>query len=220
MSDLPRPLGTYVTRGTRVFGYGLLGACVAAGVLTTVDSGPEPTLYAWLLLIAAIIWVGVLRPRVVADHSGIRVLNLLRDVHVPWPQAASFGARWALEIFTPQARRIASWGIPARRDLLGASRAHRDRVRARYYGGRGAPSDPSVERAYQGTRIDAAYVKAQLELAQLEWRRGDYGHAAETSSVTDAATGGSGPAVTTTYPWQAWAPLVVGAAAVLLTTAL
>lgn len=210
MADLPRPLGTYTTRATRVVGWGLLGALALTAVLASVRLGVEPGLLAWLALLAAVVWVGILRPRVEADHTGVHVRNLLRDHTVPWPLVASFGERWALEVFTPDARRISSWAIPTRRDIRGAMRARRDLIRAERRGAAGAPPSLAQERE-RFPRVDAASVKESLELAQLEWKRGDYGH-------PPAAPAGETERVSTSWPWQAWVPLAVSVVAVVLTS--
>lgn len=79
-------LGTLRSPGSVVLGWlgiGLLGVFLAdviwrgSGRSSLVAAGT-------LLLLAALAWVFLLRPRVVTLDTGLRILNPLREVYIPW----------------------------------------------------------------------------------------------------------------------------------------
>ena len=148
-----------------------------------------------LLLGSGTAYVFGLRPRIVADDSGISLHNPLRDVRVPWPAVqrieAAESVRVHYEAEGGEERRAGAWAVQT-------SPRARARVQRRAHGrSRGATHDAVAE--YARNRTPADYVAEQLtELAATRRR-------------TDTASG-AGPSVT----WSMPAVAAVAAPAALL----
>lgn len=71
----------------------------------------------------AVIYALAYRPAVALDADRVRLLNVLRDVAVPWPQVAAVRTRWSLLVETQDGRTFAAWAIsagsPARESRVG-----------------------------------------------------------------------------------------------------
>lgn len=112
---------TYRTLPARITGWVIL--VVVAGMATVMGVvearlGNNPlSPVAFLGVVAAIVWVVLLRPSVRLDLDGVRLSNLVTDVSVPFERLAAVEHRWALELIDTAGTKHSSWAIPVRREL-------------------------------------------------------------------------------------------------------
>lgn len=159
-----------------------------------------------LLLATAIVYVTTLRPRITADDSGVRIVNPLRDVAVPWGAVTEVEALDTVRVYTGEGRYFRCWAVQV------ANRQRR-RAHSRRLGGRAGagsagssssagmgrtssgPSPEIADRAARRTR--AEYVASVLdETAQRARRDAAPGRTATVSwSWLSLALLGSGVAV-------------------------
>lgn len=66
----------------------------------------------WLALVVGTVWAMYWRPEVSVDDSGVRVVNVLHTVHLPWPSIQRIDTKWALTLFTAYGR-VTAWAAPA-----------------------------------------------------------------------------------------------------------
>ena len=86
------------------------------GVLASDDRGGLSwTVVAWLVAVGAAVYAVFWRPAVVVDPRGVVLVNVVRDVHVPWARLKDVETRYALTLVTA-GRRYRSWaaGAPGR----------------------------------------------------------------------------------------------------------
>lgn len=93
----------------------------AAGVLILVAAGSSlfdggvsalwQTL-PFLAVGAGLIWVLFGNPKVEVSDGGVTVVNIVRQVHIPWPTLRGVETRWSLAVETT-AGTFSSWAIPA-----------------------------------------------------------------------------------------------------------
>ncbi|SEE97229.1 PH domain-containing protein [Ruania alba] len=69
-------------------------------------SGPTAALV--IVVMWALFWV----PGAEVSDGGITVVNVLRTVHVPWPEFTEAEARWSLQVRAGDVT-VSSWGVPA-----------------------------------------------------------------------------------------------------------
>jgi hypothetical protein len=88
---------------------------LAAGLTGGGRPGLSWTALAWLLVVGAAIYAVFWRPAVIVDDDGVLLLNVLRDVRVPWAALEAVETRYALTLVTAE-HRYASWaaGAPGR----------------------------------------------------------------------------------------------------------
>lgn len=100
-----------------VCGVTLVGLAVSDGVEGVLRGAP------WLLLVAGSCWACFWRPAVVVDDAGVRLVNVLRTIDVPWPAIRAVDTKWALTLVTAYGR-FTSWAAPApgRREATRATR--------------------------------------------------------------------------------------------------
>ncbi len=100
------------------FGRLLTLVMVAIGVLalvvTAIDRGAIAAirLGPWMVLLAGGAWALFWRPHVAVDDGGVRLVNVLRTVHVPWPAIRAIDTKWALTLVTAHGTFVA-WAAPA-----------------------------------------------------------------------------------------------------------
>lgn len=110
----------------------LVGAPVSAGPAGVVGR------LGWLVAAGTLVYALLWRPAVIVDPSGVRLVNVVRTVHVPWPALETVDTRYTLTL-TAGGRRFASWAATA----PGRTGALLQRVTGQ--GGRaGAEGEPSV----------------------------------------------------------------------------
>lgn len=93
-------------------GVGLLA--LAAGVLVITEEGPSALLsvWPWLALAAGLAWALYWRPEVRVSDAGVRLVNVVRTIDVPWPALRGIETKWALTLDTVWGR-YRAWAAPA-----------------------------------------------------------------------------------------------------------
>jgi hypothetical protein len=100
------------------FGRGMSIAFGALGVvalfLVVLNDGTRGLLRTgpWLALVVGTVWAMYWRPEVAVDDSGVRVVNVLHTVHLPWPSIQRIDTKWALTLFTAYGK-VTAWAAPA-----------------------------------------------------------------------------------------------------------
>ncbi len=84
----------------------LVALVASDGVRAVWQVGP------WLALVAGACWATFWRPEVMVDDGGVRLVNVLRTVHVPWPAIQAIDTKWALTLITAYGR-FTAWAAPA-----------------------------------------------------------------------------------------------------------
>jgi hypothetical protein len=83
----------------------LAAVCAVTGVLLLLSlarswsSSPQPLFAAWVIFGLALTWAIFVRPAVVLDDRGVTLLNVLREVHIPWAQLTDVTSRWNVRVF-------------------------------------------------------------------------------------------------------------------------
>ena len=159
---------------TLAVGVGVLAA--AAGVLVLIENGPSAllTVWPWLVLVGGVAWAVYWRPAVEVSDGGVRLVNVLRTIDVPWPALQAVETKWALTLETVWGR-YRAWAAPApgrsamRRELRqqgSPARAIERRVPGMPTATMGRPSD-----------LPHADSGAAAALVNERWRRmRDAGH--------------------------------------------
>jgi hypothetical protein len=65
-----------------------------------------------LALFAASVYVLFWRPAILVDDTGVTVVNLIRDVHIPWRRLEALDTRFSLTLHSEE-RTVAAWAAPA-----------------------------------------------------------------------------------------------------------
>lgn len=112
---------TYRTLPARIVGWVILLAVAAmAVVMGVVESriGNNPlTPSAFLGMVAAIVWVVLLRPCARIGPDEVHLANLITDVTIPFARLSSVDHQWSLELVDNAGTKHSSWAIPVKREL-------------------------------------------------------------------------------------------------------
>lgn len=194
-------MGAMVAAGSQVYRPVLgrvLTACYAAfagwWVIAALTSGGRAvvsgTALAWLLLAGATMYALLWRPAVIVDPDGVLLLNIVRQVWVPWAVLEAVETRYALTLVAA-GRRYASWaaGAPGRgRALVGrgsgpaaGGQAAADASPGEREGGEAAssrhlprrgwlPGAVNLDRSSRDLRTDSGAAAFLVEQAWLGWR--------------------------------------------------
>ncbi|WP_159620007.1 PH domain-containing protein [Ruania rhizosphaerae] len=101
------PVGRLLTVAIGAAGVLLVGyAMVLDGPFALWQTGPTA------LLVLALVWSLFWEPQVEVSDGGITVVNILRTVHVPWPEFTAAETRWSLEIRAGDLT-VTAWAVPA-----------------------------------------------------------------------------------------------------------
>jgi hypothetical protein len=118
-------------------------------------------------------WAAFWRPHVEVSDGGVRVVNTLRTVQVPWPAVESVDGRYGLRLVTAYGR-LSAWGAPApvgRQRARGEQSATAVVVQQRLDALReaGHLQDPRLERPALGTtwNLPLVAVAAVLLVASV-----------------------------------------------------
>jgi hypothetical protein len=161
--------------------------------LLTGDAGKLAVAAPVMVAVGVALWGVFWRPAVVVDDDAVELLNILRDVRVPWPALEAVDTQYALTLHVGE-RRYRSWAAAA----PGRPLAHQPRGREDAEAAEAAPRVRS-SRSLHGDSGAAAFVIEQ------RWeRRRDAGGEAE---------------VTTRWVWH-WPAVAVAAALVAWAVAL
>jgi len=112
---------TYRTMPARVIGWVIVIALAALAAVIgkmEADVGNNPLSPLGIMsVVAAVVWVVLLRPSVRLGEDRVELRNLVTDVVVPFSRLKSAGHEWALEVFDNAGSKYSSWAIPVRREL-------------------------------------------------------------------------------------------------------
>jgi len=127
-----------------------------------------------LLLITGVVYTVTLRPRVLADASGMTIINPLREYRVVWAAVAGIDSaellrvrcEWPLEDGTDAygKRAISSWAVhsPRRKQAAARMRAQRQAARQRTAAGRGYGVFSTPAPRPSSTATDAEHMISTL----------------------------------------------------------
>jgi hypothetical protein len=65
-----------------------------------------------LTLVAGACWALFWRPAVIVSDGGVRLVNVLRTIELPWPSIERIDTKWALTLFTVYGK-FTAWAAPA-----------------------------------------------------------------------------------------------------------
>jgi hypothetical protein len=158
--------------------------CAATLVALLATDGKDALVAVpWLLLVAGACWATFWRPEVAVDDSGVRLVNVLRTIDVPWPAIHAVDTKWALTLITAYGR-FTAWAAPApgARGTLKATRHDTAHLPESTYAPEGIrpgdlPSSPSGEAALEVRRRwqelrDAGHLenpRLEHERAPIAW---------------------------------------------------
>ena len=83
---------------------------VGRQLLTSVASAL--TLLPFLALVSFGVWAVYWRPSLRVDDGGVRLVNVLRTIDLPWPAIQRIDTKWALTLFTAYGK-FTAWVAPA-----------------------------------------------------------------------------------------------------------
>lgn len=98
----------------QVLAVAIIVLCAAALVASTVHDGIHAlwSIGPWMALVSLAVWSVYWNPRVVVDEGGVRLVNVLRTVDLPWPAIQRIDTKWSLTLFTAYGKYTA-WAAPA-----------------------------------------------------------------------------------------------------------
>jgi hypothetical protein len=195
------------------------------GSAAVTGPGLSWTAAAWLASGSVVLYALFWRPAVIVEPDGVRLVNIVREVRVPWAALQEIETRYALTLVAGQ-RSYASWAAsaPGRRRtaglLAGQGRGRGSQVSAEPPAPRrpGWTAEGQVpDRSSRDLHSDSGAAAFMIEQAWTGWRHGPQGTAVPTAG--QEPTGGGAPpgrqvAVRWNYPLAA-VLVAVPAAAVL-----
>jgi hypothetical protein len=92
-------------------GIGLICVVAAVGLLVRDGLGALPAL-PFLALVGGACWAVFWRPVVAVDDGGVRLVNVLRTIDLPWPSILAIDTKWALTLITAYGQ-FTAWAAPA-----------------------------------------------------------------------------------------------------------
>lgn len=110
-------VGPTVIRSTS--GYWLTGALTIVVIIFSIDAtvrgdlGYFLAIMPWELLAIWLLFVTLVRPRILVYPGRLRVINLLRSHDIAWSAIGHLGGRYQLIISLQDGRKISCWGAPA-----------------------------------------------------------------------------------------------------------
>jgi hypothetical protein len=153
-----------------VVGFVLFALWWAVDDLVTGDGGNLPVTGPVLLAIGIALWGVFWRPAVIVDDTGVDLLNVVRDVHVPWRVLELVETRYALTLHVGE-RRYRSWaagapGRPVPVPARAASGSSPDKAGAREHVATGDAEAVRASRSLRGDSGAAAFMVEQRWEAQ------------------------------------------------------
>lgn len=126
---------------------------VLVAVVTRDGPGDGISVAPWLALVTGACWAIFWRPHVAVSDGGVRLVNVLRTIELPWPAIQAIDTKWALTMITAYGK-FTAWAAPApgARTAARASRADTRHLPSSTYTGEGIrpgdlPTSPSGEAA-------------------------------------------------------------------------
>lgn len=111
----PEPLTGLRAGGSRIIGGTVILVC-AVGVVSLVVEGTVVTALTWsglLLAIAACAWAFYLHPRVDLLPGGIRLVNPLRTLVLPWSAVTALDMRLGVTLVDTDGGKATAWALPS-----------------------------------------------------------------------------------------------------------
>lgn len=140
----------------------------------------------WLALVVGACWALFWRPCVIVDDGGVRIVNPLRTIELPWPSIVAVDTKWSLTLVTAYGE-FTAWAAPApgARQTALAARTETKHLSPRIDGGGGVrPGDlPStlsggaalhIRQRWERLR-DAGYLedpRLEHDAAPIRWHVG------------------------------------------------
>jgi hypothetical protein len=157
------------TSTMRVVGAGTMAVVVVALAVSVPHPGTLGRWAAPLLLVGLLGWAGFWRPCVEVSDGGVRMVNVLRTVEIPWPAIEDVDGRFGLQLRTAYGS-FNAWGAGAPSGRQRA-RAHDSEasalVRERWEAlkAEGWLDDPRLERPHELVGWHAPVIAAGMLLA-------------------------------------------------------
>lgn len=172
-----------------------------------------------VLTITGVAYACGLRPRVIADASGLTVINPIREFHLPWSSIRAVDVSdWVRFSCGPEAtgagrtRTVESWA------LFATARVKRNYTeRARDYTAKTPAINRLPDEARRLMSQPAVIIIARHIERRVRTEQG--GHTAKTAKAAPVAEA-SGTAVTSRWAWPAIAAMVVPAVALVIAAVL
>jgi hypothetical protein len=132
---------------------GFVAWWLIAGLAGGGTAGASWTASVWLLALGTVVYAVLWRPAVVVDPEGVLLVNVLREVRVPWAALEAVETRYALTLIAA-GHRYASWaaGAPGRGGLLAR------------------PGGATPQRSSRDLRSDSGAAAFLVEQAWAGWR--------------------------------------------------
>ena len=209
---------------------------VAFVLANVIDFAVHPGQARFVTVVSAILALGTglayalaLRPRVLADQSGITVLNPFRTHYLPWSAVRSADVAEWVRVHYGQDKTIGCWALVASaRERRRAGRpAGRPAMLARLRQSALAPAPDGFSRLPEEARrltslssVQAIATRLNSLARKARASAGGAGHvraSADANADADAAkSDGDGAAVTSRWSWPAIAAVVIPAVALLI----
>lgn len=166
-----------------------------AGLESDSGSGVSWTVSAWLVAVGAVVYALFWRPAVVVGPRDVRLLNVLRDVTVPWEVLEGVRTQYALTLVTAEGA-YTSWAAGAPGKASALARLEHGRAGARSWAsGRAVdawrlprkgwlPGGLEPDRSSQDLRSDSGAAAFLVEQAWGQWR--DRPRAAADRGLSDS----------------------------------
>lgn len=160
---------TVRSRTSRALG-ATMGAGGLFGLVSTAVSGRGLVEYgAAMALFALLGWAAFWRPHVVVSDGGVRIVNTLRTVDVPWPAVEGVEGRYGLRLRTSYGP-VTAWGAGAPSGRSRAREVHSDAAREveerlAELSAAGYLDAPRLERTALPTRWHGALIAVLVLLA-------------------------------------------------------
>lgn len=106
---------TFRPAGGRVVAVGV-GVVAVASLWASAASGGSAEVFRYgavPLLVALWAWAAFWRPEVEVSDGGVRLTNVVRSAHVPWPTLRGVDSAWSLRLETTDGV-FTAWGAPGR----------------------------------------------------------------------------------------------------------
>jgi len=207
----PTPQHVYRQRSPLVIAvlFGLGAVVLLGSAALSWRDHPQPLFVSWLVWGCAALWAVFVRPSVVLTSDGVRLSNIVREVHIPWSLVSDVEARWNVKVWARDEGWTA-WAI--------SSQVERPRVASSLLPGMSTKLDQYAARDARGAAgtvpAKAAKVTARAVADAIEDTSAEYTAAVAAGEIQPPPS----PAVTTRWVPQAVLALVLPFLAVALFT--
>ncbi|NHC14707.1 hypothetical protein [Motilibacter deserti] len=110
-----------LSRGVAVVWF-VLAAVLLADTLVRGTGFQRLVVTEVLALITLSFYALAYRPALLQDDDGITLVNVVRDVRIPWPRIEHLGGKWSLEVRTDRGTFVAYASAPRKRRHLARDR--------------------------------------------------------------------------------------------------